>query len=121
MSNPILRESDARQIIEQAQRAMRDREVYVRLVACLASALVSGTPPRLVDGKAAISGEDFDAVPAKWRVDIERRMVPVDATVEGGPVEALLLVVLTERISPEKNGGIVAPTGPRLVLPGGAL
>lgn len=52
------------------QKAMGERETYIRIVACLASYISAGKQIPMVDGHPVVYQRDFVQVPKLWSVNV---------------------------------------------------
>lgn len=77
-----------------AQRAVTERETWVRVAVCLARAILDAKPIRLVNGNLVIMRTDLENVPKAWQVGLAPAKVseendPPDVE----PKDALMVVV----------------------------
>lgn len=115
--NLDLMQAQLAQARRAAEKMAQDREVYLRLAACLAGYLVSadGTMPS-VGFSVAVKRSDFDAVPGKWRVEVEAGSVKAPDDPDGAHVESVLMVRVGEKAP---TNGLALPGAPRIVMPNG--
>ena len=87
-----------------ASKAMSEREMYVRLVALLANAVLGEEKIAVVDGRVLIPKSSFDMVPRLWTVSVTSAQVEPEIVEgeEAGPKEDVVVVT----VEPKKE----APT-----------
>ena len=78
-----------------AQRAMMEREQYVRCVALLVKAIETQPDDAMlhVDGKLCLRKTAFDDVPKKYRVDLRPAQVKVSEDPNATPEDVIVLDV----------------------------
>lgn len=116
-------DAQARQIESlrhQLAAAMKDRETYIRLTACLAAAALADERPMTADGVVLVPLERWLEVPQTFRVDATQADVveqPEDGSepAKDAPVHKMIVVRL-EKIEGH-NGVLTVPQGPRIVRP----
>lgn len=87
------------------QKAMGERETYIRVVACLASYISAGKQIPMVDGHPVIYAKDFNMVPKLWSVNIVAGELE-EPEAEAPPAAPLSLV------GPDGEGPVLLPEDP---------
>jgi len=96
------------------QKAVQEREMFLRLCVCLANAHKGECDVGEVGGYVAIPASDVEQVPLKWRLDLAR----VDVE-EEGVEDAEQMEMFVFKITPKSggNGSVEVPEQPRIVIP----
>lgn len=85
--------AQARQLVN---KAMSEREAYVRICAVLAKGVISGSTFKTVDGNVAIKKSALDAVPKAYRVDLNQAKVQAESADPNADPEEMIVVVVTD-------------------------
>jgi hypothetical protein len=115
--NMLMLQAELNQARKQVQAAVVSRDTFARLTTILARYVTGAQAPVLVDGHPAIRLSDL--VSTHKNYDLSTGQVEVGGT-EGAPGEDAVVVVVREKAPDREQPSILAPSGPRLVLPGSA-
>jgi hypothetical protein len=115
--NPLMLQAELAQARKQMGALMMEREQYVRLTICLANMIRKNSTAKIVDGHVAVERSAYEEVPRKWRVALATKAVrAADADPETPAEEVVVVEVLAH--TPVNGSGLLAPSAPRLVVPG---
>lgn len=100
LSGDAMLRAELNQARALVQKAMAEREAYIRICAVLARGVTSGATFKTVDGNVAIKKSAFDAVPKAFRVDLQHGSVASESADPNAPPEEMIVVVVSDAPEP---------------------
>ena len=105
---------ELKQARQAAQKAMGERETYIRLLACLVNILRGNQEYAEIGGHVAIPNADYMAVPTMFKVNV----YPAKAKEDGDEdAEEIDMLVVEVTVREDGNGTLSIPKRPGIILP----